>query len=74
MRIKDPDKELAYKVKMPNKLYCLYLCVPILIYLYSIVSDITVSGIGVVLGLTAIPGYIFFKRYYRKGEYWNRAN
>ncbi len=72
MRIKEPDKKLAYKVRMPNKLYCLYLCIPILIYVYSIVSDITVSGIGVLLGLTAIPGYIFFKKIYRKGEYWKQ--
>ncbi len=73
MRIKEPDKKLAYKVKMPNKLYCAYLCIPIVLYLYSIVSDITVSGIGVLLGLTAIPGYIFFKKIYRKGEWWKEC-
>ncbi|MCI7146023.1 MAG: APC family permease [Clostridiales bacterium] len=70
MRIKEPDKKLAYKVKMPNKLYIAYLCIPIIIYVYSVLSDIAVSGIGVALGLTAIPGYIFFKKIYRKGEYW----
>lgn len=70
MRIKEPDKKLAYKVGLPNKLYVAWLCVPILLYIYSIVSDLAISGIGVLLGLTAIPGYIFFKKFYKKGEYW----
>ena len=74
MRIKEPDKKLAFKVPLPNKLYCIWLCVPIILYIYSIVSDIAISGIGILLGLTAIPAYIFFKKIYKKGEYWKERH
>lgn len=70
MRMKEPDKELSYKVPLPNKLYCIWLCVPILLYIYSIFSDLTISGIGVLLGLTALPAYYFFKKVYYGGKYW----
>lgn len=73
LRIKNPGLKLAFKVGLPDKLYVVWLCVPVALYIYSIVSDLAVSGIGVALGLTAIPAYIFFKKIYRGGRYWEEC-
>lgn len=68
LRIKQPDMELDFKVPLPNKVYIVYLCFPIVIYGASIFADNWIVGLG--LAATSIPAYIFFKKIYSGGRYW----
>lgn len=68
MRIKQPDIQLDFKVPLPNKVYIVYLCFPIVIYGASIFADNWVVGLG--LAATTIPAYLFFKKVYKGGKLW----
>ncbi len=69
MRLTKPDLELAFKAPLPNKVYITYLCLPIVIYSASVFADNWIVGLG--LALSSVPAYIFFKKIYYKGRYWN---
>lgn len=69
LRVKQPDRKPAFKVSMPDKLYIAYLIVPIVIYGFSVFTDNWIVGLG--LAATSVPGYLFFKKLYRGGRYWN---
>lgn len=72
LRIKQPDMQLDFKVPLPNKVYIVYLCFPIVIYGASIFADNWIVGLG--LAATSIPAYIFFKKIYRGGRYWKECH
>lgn len=69
LRITKPDLKLDYKVPLKNKPFIVYMCLPIVIYGASVFSDNWIVGLG--LAATALPAYFFFKRIYRKGQYWS---
>ena len=71
LRIKQPDMKLDFKVPLPNKVYIVYLCFPIVIYGASIFADNWIVGLG--LAATSIPAYLFFKKIYRGGRYWKEC-
>lgn len=72
LRIRQPDLKLDFKVPIPNKAYIVYLCFPIVIYGASIFADNWIVGLG--LAATSIPAYIFFKKIYRGGRYWEECH
>ncbi len=72
LRVKNPDLRLDFKVPLPNKVYIAYLCFPIVIYGASVFTDNWIVGLG--LAATSIPAYLFFKKIYRGGRYWEECH
>lgn len=72
LRVKNPDLRLDFKVPLPNKAYIGYLCFPIVIYGASVFTDNWIVGLG--LAATSIPAYLFFKKIYRGGRYWEECH
>ena len=72
LRVKNPDLRLDFKVPIPDKAYIVYLCFPIVIYGASVFTDNWIVGLG--LAATSIPAYLFFKKLYRGGRYWEECH
>ncbi len=72
LRVQNPDLKLDFKVPLPDKVYIAYLCFPIVIYGASVFTDNWIVGLG--LAATSIPAYLFFKKGYRGGRYWEECH
>ncbi len=60
LRITKPDLQLPYKAPLKNKTFIAYIMLPTILYAISVFAD--AWQIGILIGLSSIPAYYFFKR------------